>query len=329
MTSSLARAARDLETTADEVMLTSARRALASQVEALARVASRLETDFCRAVRLILACRGRVVVCGVGKSGLIGRKLAASFSCTGTPSHFLHAAEASHGDLGMVTGADLIVIISTTGNTPELVRLLPHFQELGTPIIALVGDAHSAVARAADAVIDISARADAKAPDASSTTSLAALAIGDAMASVAMKERGLEANHLDRYRPRSVVAAAGRRSVRDVMKSRSLPVVTPSTCIGEALLTMSTGRSGLVVIVNPAGSPLAFVTETEIRRGLETTPDLLGLPVSELADAPVPTVSQELPVRVARERMHRLGIQAMIAVDAANRVVGVVHMLDD
>jgi arabinose-5-phosphate isomerase len=318
------------QASADHAVLAEARQALESQAAALEDVARRLSEPFCRALDLILACRGRVVVCGVGKSGLIGRKLAATLASTGTPSVFLHAAEAAHGDLGMVTRADVVLIVSNSGSTEELVWLLPQFQALGVPIIAMVGNTGSAVAQAAAMVIDISVEREICPHDLVPTTStLATLAVGDALAIAAMNRRGFSAQDFARVHPRGALGRKLNRRVSDVMRRDPLPVAAPDVSIREALLVMTAGRSGLVVLVDAARHPLGIITDGDLRRGLQSTPDLLERPASELMTAPPITIRHTAWAREANERMRRYRVKALVAVDAQNQMVGVVEIFDD
>jgi arabinose-5-phosphate isomerase len=319
---------RELE--ADEAILATAREALSTQALALGRVASRLDAQFCRALDRILECRGRVIVCGMGKSGLIGRKLAATFSCSGTPSSFLHAAEASHGDLGMVTADDVMMLVSNSGHTDEVRWLLPYFAELGVPIISLVGDPASPVARAADVLLDVSVDQEMCPHNLMATTSaLATLAIGDALAVAAMRKREFSAEDFARFHPGGALGRRLNRRVGDVMKSRELPVASPDVSVREALLTMSAGRCGLVVFVNETRNPVGIITDGDLRRGLQASADLLALPAAGVMTPSPVTIREDASVQEATERMHRLRIKALVVVDAGNRVVGVVDIFDD
>lgn len=314
----------------DDGVLVRARDALATQAQALKDVAGRLDAQFCRAMQLVLGCRGRVVVCGVGKSGLIGQKLAATFSSTGTPAMFLHAAEACHGDLGMVTHADVVLMISNSGTTGEIVRLLPYFKEMGVGLLAMVGDASSPLARAADVVLDTSVDRETCPHNLVPTTStLAALALGDALAVALMERREFSADDFARFHPGGALGRRLNDRVSDLMKSRELPFAFKSTTVREALLTMSAGRCGLVVVVDEARMPLGVITDGDLRRGLQAKPDLLNLTVSEVMTSPPVTVREDVSVHDAKERMHRLRIKALVVVDAQGAAVGVMDIFDD
>lgn len=311
----------------DDGILDVARASLHLQAEALERLATRLDEEFCRALEVILACRGRVVVSGIGKSGLIGRKIAATLACSGTPSFFVHPGEAAHGDLGMVTADDVLVLISNSGETAELVSLLPHFLELGVPIIALVGRGSSSLARAASVILDIAVEHETCPHNLVPTTSaLVTLAMGDALAMAAMRVRCFGPQDFGRFHPGGALGRRLSNRVKDVMQSQQLPLVSPTRKVSEALLTMTAGRCGLVVVVDEASAPLGIVTDGDLRRALQERPGLLELPVSEImTDKPV-TIREDATVNEAEERMRRLRIKAIVVVNSHQRVTGVIEI---
>lgn len=211
--------------------------------------------SFARAVDLILGCSGRVVVCGMGKSGLIGRKMAATFASTGTPSFFLHAGEASHGDLGMVMPNDLVVLISNSGETEEVLRLVPYFQEVGIPIVAMVGKLPAPLASAADVVLDVSIEREACPLNlAPMTSALTTLAMGDALAASLIRARNFQPRDFARFHPGGSLGRRLITRVCDVMQKENLPFVAPTESVGECLIRMTEGRCGLAIVVDAAGS---------------------------------------------------------------------------
>ncbi|RLB53484.1 MAG: hypothetical protein DRI90_21110 [Deltaproteobacteria bacterium] len=196
----------------EDAIVESAREGLRAQAEALVQMAQRLDGSFYDALELVLGCSGRVVVCGMGKSGHIGRKISATLTCTGTPSLFLHPGEASHGDLGMVTRDDILLLISKSGETSELAWLLPHFQRLDVPIIAITANRRSAIARAATTVLDIALERELCPHDLVPTTSaVSTLALGDALAMAAMKRKGFTAADVTRIHPGAPTGAPSSR----------------------------------------------------------------------------------------------------------------------
>jgi arabinose-5-phosphate isomerase len=310
---------------ADEVV-EAAREALKTQASAIERVAEQLGGEFSRALELISRCHGRVVVCGVGKSGLIGRKIAATFACSGVPSLFLHAADAAHGDLGMVTRSDLLMLISHSGSTEEIVRLLPHFEELGVPIVALVGQSSSPIGLAADVALCTHVEREACPHNVLVTTSaLVTLALADALALAAMNHRNVSAGELGRRHPRGSLGKRLSRRVRDVMSRESLPLVSPDLPVGEALVTMAASRCGLLIVVDAVRAPLGIVTPAELLAGVRSEPGFLSRPVSSIMIPDPVTVSEDVTQHAADERLQRLRLTALVVVDAQQRVSGVVQ----
>jgi arabinose-5-phosphate isomerase len=311
----------------DEVsVVEAARDALKTQAGALERVADQLGIEFSHALDLICRCDGRVVVCGVGKSGLIGRKIAATFACSGVPSLFLHAADAAHGDLGMVTRNDLLLLISHSGATEELVNLLPHFEELGVPIISLVGQTSSPLALAADVAVCTQVEREACPHNVLVTTSaLVTLAVADALALAVMNRRNVSAGDLGRRHPRGALGKRFSNRVRDVMSRESLPLVPPELPVGEALVTMASSRCGLLIVVDAVGAPLGIVTPDELRDAVRADTKLLARPVSSIMSSDPVTVTEDASHHAAEEKMLRLRLSALVVVDAKQRVSGVVQ----
>jgi arabinose-5-phosphate isomerase len=310
-------------------LLDAARTSILHQANALTKLANRIDDDFSRAVELILECTGRVVVSGMGKSGLVGRKLAATLNCSGTPSIFLHPGEAAHGDLGMVTAQDLLVIISNSGETTELVTILPYFVELGIPIVALVGQQSSSIGRAATVALDISVDRESCPHNLVPTTSaLVTLATGDALAMAAMVKRGFTAQDFGRFHPGGALGTQLSNRVRDVMQTQQLPLVPETRLLGEALLPMSSGRCGLVIVTDHDGKPLGIVTDGDLRRALQHDPNALHSPVSAFMTRKPVTVRDDATIREAEERMHRLRLKALVVVDTKQQVVGVIEIFN-
>ncbi len=307
-----------------------ARAGLHAQAASLGQMANRLNGDFTKALKLILECKGRVVLCGMGKSGLIGRKLVATFSSTGTPAVFLHPGDAMHGDLGVVTRKDVLVLISNSGQTDEVVWLLPHFRDLGIPIIALVGQPQSAVGRAATVVLDVSVECETCPYNLTPTTSaLSTMAMGDALAMAAMRARKFTEKDFARLHPGGALGLRLARRVRDVMKYLDLPLADEDMSVDRALLVMSAGRCGLVIITDEECRPLGIVTDGDLRRALQRSGGLLGTRLSEIMTRQPVTIPETASYKEAQERMHRLRLKALVAVDETNRVTGVVEIFDD
>ncbi len=267
-----------------ERALAVARDVLATEARAIERIAARLGEGFVDAVRAIAGCRGRVVVSGIGKSGHIGRKLAATLASTGTPAFFVHPAEASHGDLGMITPDDVVVMLSNSGETDELVTLLPHIRRQGARIVALTGDAQSSISQNADVHLDAAVDAEAGplglAPTASTT---AALALGDALALALLDARGFSADDFARSHPGG---SLGRRllvTVADVMRvGEAMPVVRESATLADALVEMTGKGMGMTAVVDAEGRATGVFTDGDLRRSIGRIEHATTLPIAGL-----------------------------------------------
>lgn len=303
-----------------------ARRGLLQQSDAVAKLSERVDGNYEAALDVLASCRGRIVVCGIGKSGLIGRKLAATFACTGSPSSFLHPAEALHGDLGMLTRDDVVLFVCYSGETLEVVRLLPYLESVEVKSIALVGVLESTLGRFADVALDVSVEREACPLNLAPTTSaLASLAMGDSLALSLMRMRGFSPEDFARFHPGG---ALGRRFTRvsDVMHKDELPFVLPGTTVGEALLVMSYGRMGIAIVVTECDQLCGIVTDGDLRRALSKRDNLLELPISEIMTATPVTISQDAPVSEADERMQLLRLKALIVLNGEGRVTGVIEV---
>lgn len=308
-------------------VLGAVRESLVTQAEAVAKLATRIGDDFLKALSLIVACKGRLIVCGIGKSGLIGRKVAATFACSGTPSFFLHPAEAAHGDLGMITAQDVMLLVSNSGETAEIVRLLPFLQEQAIPMVALVGRPESTMGRAANAVIDVSVDREACPHNLVPTTSaMTTLAMGDALAMAAMRVREFSADDFGRFHPGGSLGRRLNSRVRDIMQSSPLPVVLESTSVGEMLMSMTSGRCGLVVVTNENRQLRGIVTDGDLRRALQSQKDLLQRKVCDIMTTQPVAIHESAQVREADERMRRLRIKALVVVNDDNQVCGIVEI---
>ncbi|MCU0635004.1 MAG: KpsF/GutQ family sugar-phosphate isomerase [Gemmatimonadaceae bacterium] len=286
-----------------DAILERARRVLAIERDALDETARRLTPHFADAVRLIAAARGRLIVSGVGKSGLIGRKMAATFTSTGTPAMFLHPVDSVHGDLGIVGADDVVILISKSGETIELLQLLEPLARLGVRTIAMTADGASRLARAADLWLDIWVREEACPHDLAPTTSTTVtLALGDALAVALLQERGFQAADFARLHPGGALGRKLLTRVRDVMETAALPIVAPDATMREAVVLLAA------------------------RRGLAT--DAFSVPVREVMNrTPKLAQADELGSAVVH-RLEQHGIMAMPVLDADAALVGVVHLHD-
>jgi arabinose-5-phosphate isomerase len=294
---------------------------------AISRVGARLDQSFVRAVEIILACSGRLVVCGMGKSGHVARKMAATFASTGTPSFFLHAGEASHGDLGMVMPKDVVVLVSHSGETEEVLRLVPYFRASDIAIIAIVGNLPAPLAQLADVVLDVSIEREACPLELVPTTSaIATLAMGDALASSLIRARNFQLDDFVRLHPGGAVIQRLVTRVRDVMQKDHLPFVTPDHTVSECLMRMTEGRCGLGIVLGEQGKLEGLVTDGDVRRALQRHPGLLDLPVRDMMTKNPVTIEEDATLREAEERMTRLRLKALVVLGDHGRVSGVIEI---
>jgi len=302
----------------------SARETIEAQARALAELATRIDRTYARAVQLMLRTQGHVVVLGVGKSGHIGRKVAATLASTGTPSFFVHPTEAFHGDLGMITEQDAVLLISCSGETEEVVRLLPHLERIGVPIVALVGRTDSTLAQRADVMLDVSVEREACPHNLAPTTStLAAMAMGDALAVSLMQARSFDQSDFARLHPGGSLGRKLLMRVCDAMHQGDLPIVSPSQTVRESLFTITRGRLGLAVVINK-GKLCGIVTDGDLRRAMQRHEDVLSLTVGEMMSAEPICIHEHALVAEAEELMRLRKIKALIVVDGKGAVSGVI-----
>jgi arabinose-5-phosphate isomerase len=308
-----------------------ARDVLVTEAGAISALSARLGDAFVAAVTLILNCRGRVVVSGIGKSGHIARKLAATLASTGTPAFFVHPAEASHGDLGMITPDDVVVALSNSGETDELVLLMPHLKRAGARIVALTGNEQSSLAQAADVHLDVAVDAEAcplgLAPTASTT---AALALGDALALALLDARGFSVEDFARSHPGGSLGRRLLTQVRDVMRSGpAVPAVTVDAPLGAAVVEMSGKGMGMTAVLDADGRVAGIFTDGDLRRCLER--------ISDIGTAKVATVMTRTPRTIGPDRLAIDCVELMetapkvsqlLVVDAGGRLVGALHLHD-
>lgn len=312
-----------------------ARQVLAAEVEALNGLLAGLDERFATAVDALLASRGRVIVTGMGKSGLVGAKIAATFCSTGTPAFFLHPAEALHGDLGLVTKDDVVLAISRSGRTAELAQLLPLFQRLGTPIVALVSDEDSPLARAARVVIPLGRVKEAGPGDLVPTSSTtAAMALGDALAIALMHRRGFDEASLAFVHAGGVIGRQAGLAVRDLMHSGpALPVVAESATLREALLEIIRAKLGMTTVTGSDGRLAGILTDGDLKRILlsPSGEHALEQPVADMMIRNPRTIDADAPVAAAVRVMEdpaRGLITSLVVIDSGGRAEGVIHLHD-
>lgn len=310
-----------------EQVLAWGRRVLALEADALRGADAALGEAFVQAVALLAACRGRVIVAGVGKSGLIGRKMAATFTSTGTPAMFLHPVESVHGDLGIVSSDDIAILISKSGESGELLGLIEALARLGVRMIAMTAVPTSRLARHADVTLDLCVKEEACPHDLAPTTSTTVtLALGDALAVALLQQKGFRAEDFARFHPGGALGRRLLTRVRDVMEAERLPVLDPSATMRDAVVLLA-GRRGLVVVVEQE-RVCGVVTAGDLSRVLQREADVLALPVaSVMTTTPRLAMDHELGSAVVH-RMETHGIMAMPVIDIDERLVGVVHLHD-
>lgn len=301
---------------------------LRQEAGAVAALADRLDGRFAEAVARLAACTGRVIVSGVGKSGVIGRKIAATLTSTGTPAVFLHPVDSLHGDLGIVGRGDAAIVLSKSGETDEVMTLVAHLKRLGIPVVAITGNLGSTLARHADVALDAVIDAEACPFDLAPTTSTTvALALGDALAVATFEAKGFRPEDFAALHPGG---ALGRRLlllVRDVMVTDRLPAIAPDAAMRACVILLAE-RRGTVVVVDAARQVLGVVTSGDLTRLMERTTDFLGIPVSEvMTRTPKLAHAGELAGN-AVYRMEQHGIMALPVVDDAHALVGIVHLHD-
>lgn len=284
-----------------------------------------LDDNFERAVKLILDCKGKLIVTGVGKSGHIGAKMAATLSSTGTPSFYLNPLDAYHGDLGVVGNDDIILALSNSGQTDELLRLLPYFQEKKIPVISMSGNPESLLAKNTDVHITVTVRSEASPLGLAPTTSTtAALAVGDALACALMLARDFKVQDFARFHPGGSLGKRLLTTARDVMHKEDLPVVPPEMELGKAIIRVSQGRLGLcVVVVND--EVVGIITDGDVRRAMEGSQNrFFSLTVNDIMTKNPKVVTPETKISTIDNILQKNKIHAVLVVDDKNRLVGIV-----
>ena len=331
----MASTARNFTTTTDSDLIASGRQVLGIEAAALTRLERRLTADdlgagFAAACRLLLDCSGRIVVLGMGKSGHIGNKLAATLASTGSPAFFVHPAEASHGDLGMMTAGDVVMALSNSGETAEIVTLLALIKRRGLALLALTGNPCSTLARAADVHLDVGVQAEAcplgLAPTASTT---AALAVGDAIAVALLSARGFSSDDFARSHPGGRLGRRLLVRVEDIMhRDDDVPQVMQHASVRQALLEMTRKRLGITIVTDTERRVLGVFTDGDLARALDRPLDLHQQPISGLMTSRCTTVGPQLLAAEALLLMETRKINALPVVQDDGRLIGAFNMHD-
>ncbi len=310
--------------------LNKAKEVIKIEAEAINRLTSRINQNFKSAVDTILKCKGRVIVTGMGKTGIIGRKIAATLSSTGTPSMWMHSAEALHGDLGQVTKNDVLLIISNSGETEEIKKILPLVKRIRTKIIAVTGNLKSALAKHSDIVLDVSVEKEGcplgLAPMASTT---ATLAMGDALAASLIVRRRFKKEDFAFFHPAGSLGKKLLLKVEDLMRTgRRFARVKEDTCIKDVLLAITKARCGSACILNKKGKFVGIFTDGDLRRNLETSPDILSKQVKDIMTKNPATISKDRLAVDALKILQDRKIDELPVIDNKHKLVGLLDVQD-
>lgn len=308
-----------------------AKKVLQTEADAVRSLIDKLDQTFEKAVEIILSSKGRVVVTGMGKSGLVGKKIAATLASTGTPSFFMHPAEASHGDLGMVTEDDVIIAISNSGETDEIIGIIPFLKRFNVGLISLTGNHGSTLAKASEVNLDISVQEEAcplGIVPTSSTT--AALAMGDAIAVALLTKRGFQQDDFACFHPSGSLGKKLFIRVKDLMHTgESLPITPPDAALTEAVMEISSKRLGITVVANADSAMLGIITDGDVRRGIEKWgKDFFDMKASEVMTINPRVISEDELAAKALGFMEKLAITALVVTGDNNRLIGVIHLHD-
>ena len=307
-----------------------ARQVLRIEADAVVGLIERLDGAFLQAVELILNCRGRVIVSGMGKSGHVARKIASTMASTGTPAYFVHPAEASHGDLGMILREDVLIALSNSGESAELLAIVPIIKRQGAKLIAMTGNPASSLAKEADAHLDAAVAQEAcplnLAPTASTT---AALALGDALAIALLDARGFGAEDFARSHPGGTLGRRLLTHVRDVMRGgEGVPTVAPAATLAETVLAISRGGLGMAAVIDEQRRLLGIFTDGDLRRAFERNVDLKAVAVGQVMTANPRTIGPDKLAVEAVEMMERHKINQLLVAEADGRLLGALNMHD-
>lgn len=308
----------------------SAQRTIKIEQQAIAALFDRIDTSFAEACELMKTCKGRVIVTGMGKSGHIANKIAATFASTGTPSFFVHPGEASHGDLGMITGNDVVLAISNSGNTAEITTILPLIKRMGAPLISMTGNPSSTLATQSNIHLDISIKEEAcplgLAPTSSTT---ATLVMGDALAVALLESKGFSETDFAFSHPGGSLGKKLLLTVNDIMhKGDRIPVVIEGTPLSEGLMEISNKGFGMTAIVDSQKKLTGLFTDGDLRRAFDSKIDMLTTSIDQVMTTNCKTIQADILAAEALQIMEQNKITGLLVTDEQNRIVGILHMHD-
>lgn len=310
--------------------LAEGRRVLTIEARAVQTLVDRLDAQFGRAVELLLGCKGKVVVSGMGKSGLVGQKIAATLASTGTPAFFLHPAEGIHGDLGMLGRSDVLIAISNSGETQEILQLLPYVERMAIPVVSMTGRMTSTLAKNSDVALDVSVSEEAcpmgLAPTASTT---ATLAMGDALAVALLQKRGFKQEDFAQFHPGGTLGRRLLVRVRDLMHGGAdMPVVLETVPATAAILEITAKKLGMTTVTDPSGNLVGIITDGDLRRFVQKGGDFARSTARDLASRNPKTIAPDDLAAKAVERMERFSITTLVVTEAERKILGVIHLHD-
>lgn len=294
------------------------------EAQAILDLSAKLDKNFTESVRRILTCRSKVIVCGIGKSGIIGRKISSTFASTGTPSVFMHPGEAFHGDLGVLNQEDILILISNSGETEEILRIIPFLKENKNLIIAMTGNKKSTLAFLADIHLDVSVKKEACPLDMAPTSSTTAtLVMGDALAVALMKERGFKIEDYARFHPGGTIGKRLLTKVEDAMIKTNLPVTTGDLLMKDVIPLMTSGKRGMVVIVDKNKKVVGVITDGDLRRALNKFENIMSLKAKDIMTKNPRIISKDILLYEAENMLRQHKMNALIVCDEKKRCIGI------
>jgi arabinose-5-phosphate isomerase len=313
----------------EDRFISCAKEVFAIGAEALLESSKRIDNNFAVVVKRILNCTGRVIVCGMGKSGIVGNKISCTLASTGTPSFVMHPAEAFHGDLGMIKAEDILLLISYSGETEEVLKIIPFLKDNGNLIVAMTGDANSTLAASSDYLLNINVKREACPFQVTPTTSTAtALVMGDALAVALMKERGFKAEDFARFHPGGSLGRRLLTKVEDAMVKDNLPTVSKDSCIKDVIGVMTSGRQGAAVVVDEQQRVIGIITDGDLRRALNKYKEVLGLKAGDIMTKGPKTISKDLKLYEAEKIFSRYEIITLVVADDEGKLLGLLQLYD-